>query len=267
MDAAKRAKYNEDLVNKYSGTAVSTCLAGFIQVINMVMIIIVREFSLFERHETKTKMNISLSFKLGFMRFMTSSICYLLVHKNAYDYYVGANLVYDITMVLFFLAANPIIMLFCDIDVMYKKYRRWVEQGKGDDSNLTQKEANMLYEGSPIDVENNLSNYLNLILTCLFYSPILPHAIPIAFIGSLLNYIVTKFMLVNFHKQPEELSDLLVVFFVNVLPFAAVVWTGAYLFFLNQTVDGLDIINGERQKNFRISNLTAQAPNGWNEKE
>ena len=58
----------------------------------------------------------------------------------------------------------------------------------------------MLYEGSPIDVENNLSNYINLILTCLFYSPLLPHAIPIAFIGSFLNYWVTKYMLVNYHK-------------------------------------------------------------------
>lgn len=137
MTAVERAKYNDKLTNKYQGTAVSTMLAGFIQVINMVMILIVREFSLFERHETKTKMNISLSFKLGFMRFMTSSICYLLVHKNAYDWYVGADLVYDVSMILFFLAANPIIMLFCDIDVMMKRFTRWREQGKGDDCQLT----------------------------------------------------------------------------------------------------------------------------------
>ena len=122
MGPKERAKYNEDLTNKYQGTAVSTCLAGLIQIINMIMLLIVREFSLFERHETKTKMNISLSFKLGFMRFMTSSICYLLVHKNAYNWYVGADLVYDVSMILFFLAANPIISLLSDVDVMYKRF-------------------------------------------------------------------------------------------------------------------------------------------------
>lgn len=224
---------------KYQATAVSTVLAAVVASINMIMVLIVRRFSLFERHETKTKMNISVALKLGFLRFMTSSICYLLVHKNAYAWYIGADLIYDVQMILFFLAANPLIMLF-DYVVVLKKCTRCWEKNKGDACKLTQREANELYEGSVIDVENNLSNFLNLILTCLFYSPIVPQAIPIALIGAVLNYWVSKWMLSYVHKHPDELSDLLTAFFVNLLPFASVLWAGAYIFFITKTNEDYD---------------------------
>ena len=217
------------------------------------MVLIVRRFSLFERHETKTKMNISVAFKLGFLRFCTSSICYLLVHKNAYNWYVGADLVYDVTMILAFLAIGPLITLF-DAVVIIKKCTRCYEKSKGDDCKLTQREANELYEGSVIDVENNLSNFLNLILTCLFYSPLVPVAIPIAFIGAVLNYWVTKWMLVYVHKHPDELSDLLTTFFVNLLPFASVIWAGAYLFFIDKT--RIDINKKNNERSIQYKNLT-----------
>lgn len=117
---------NETYFEKYQATAVSTALASVVAMINMTMVLIVRRFSLFERHETKTKMNISVAFKLGFLRFMTSSICYLLVHKNAFNWYVGADLVYDVQMILIFLAGNPIITLF-DYVVIMKKCKRCME--------------------------------------------------------------------------------------------------------------------------------------------
>ena len=240
----------QSLFAKYQATAVSSALAAVVATINMIMVLIVRRFSLFERHETKTKMNISVALKLGVLRFMTSSICYLLVHKNAYDWYVGADLVYDVQMILIFLAGNPLIMLF-DYVVILKRCKRCWEKTKGDDCKLTQREANELYEGSVIDVENNLSNFLNLILTCLFYSPIVPQAIPIALIGAVLNYWVSKWMLANVHKHPDELSDLLTAFFVNLLPFASVLWAGAYIFFIMKTNDDYDKQIVENKREFK----------------
>ena len=99
-----------------------------------------------------------------------------------------------------------------------------------------------------------MSNFLNLILTCLFYSPLVPVAIPIAFIGAVLNYWVTKWMLVYVHKHPDELSDLLTTFFVNLLPFASVIWAGAYLFFIDKT--RIDINNKNNERSIQYKNLT-----------
>ena len=50
----KRAEFlaNQSTFAKYQATAVSTALASVVALINMVMVLIVRRFSLFERHET-----------------------------------------------------------------------------------------------------------------------------------------------------------------------------------------------------------------------
>jgi hypothetical protein len=45
---------------------------------------------------------------------------------------------------------------------------------QGKKCKLTQKEANALCEGGTIDAANVISNYLNMVMTCVFYSPILP---------------------------------------------------------------------------------------------
>lgn len=44
---------------------------------------------------------------------------------------------------------------------------------------------------------------------------------------------------------------MLTVFFVNMLPFAAVVWAGAYLFFINRTTEDLLFINVERAAKYK----------------
>jgi uncharacterized membrane protein YraQ (UPF0718 family) len=75
-----------------------------------------------------------------------------------------------------------------------------------------------LYEGSEIDVANNLSQYFTLIATCFFYAPIIPLAIPICFVGSLLNYVIQKYMLLRKHKSPEMLTRSLGTFFANLMP-------------------------------------------------
>ena len=86
-------------------------------------------------------------------------------------------------------------------------------------------------EGQPIDVENNISNFMNMILSCMFYSSILPHAIPLALVGCFLNYWITKYMLTRLHKMPEEFSELLTTYFANTLPYTMLIWAISYLIF------------------------------------
>jgi len=45
---------------------------------------------------------------------------------------------------------------------------------KGDESTLTQREANLLCEGAQVDAANLISNFMNMIMTCVFYSVIIP---------------------------------------------------------------------------------------------
>jgi len=67
-----------------------------------------------------------------------------------------------------------------------------------------------LYEGTEIDSADILSEYISTLITCLFYSPILPICLPLIVIGGLSAYFVTKFNLIKVSKKPEMFSDLMV---------------------------------------------------------
>jgi hypothetical protein len=77
----------------------------------------------------------------------------------------------------------------------------------------------LLHEGPQIDVANNLSQYFTLMATCFFYAPIIPLSIPIALVGSVLNYMAFKYMLLRRHKTPDMLSRTLGTFFADLMPF------------------------------------------------
>jgi hypothetical protein len=104
----------------------------------------------------------------------------------------------------------------------------------GDDCQLTQREANSLYEGTVVDAANNISNFMVLIMTCIFYSPIIPLAIPLALAGSFINYWAYKYMLLRNHKMPEMFSDMMATFFANFMPLVLVVWGLAFCIFVDK---------------------------------
>lgn len=99
---------------------------------------------------------------------------------------------------------------------------------------MTQREANALYEGSAVDAANNISNYMTLIMTCIFYCPIIPLAIPLAFVGSVFNYWAYKYMLLRKHKMPEMFSDTMATFFANFMPTVLIVWGISFCVFLSK---------------------------------
>jgi hypothetical protein len=103
---------------------------------------------------------------------------------------------------------------------------------QGEDCKLTQREANILFEGATIDAANVISNYMNMIMTCVFYSPIIPQAIPLAMISSLLGYWTTKYNLLRRYKRPKMFGELMATFFANFMPWLVLAGTlGAYYFY------------------------------------
>lgn len=71
-------------------------------------------------------------------------------------------------------------------------------------------------------------------MTCIFYSPIIPLAIPLAFVGSFFNYWVYKYMLLRKHKMPEMFSDTMATFFSDFMPIVLIVWGLAFCIFVDR---------------------------------
>lgn len=197
--------------------------------VNYLLQGIMRRFSDMERHETQTKLNVSVAFKLTVARFLNSSLVIVLVNwDNAKNWYNGGNLVYDASILIVLLTFQPPLFYLMDFPGLMKKFRIWTEKKKEGDCQLTQQEANVLCEGSAVDTANNISNYMNLIMTCIFYSPLIPQAIPMALIGSFINYWVYKYMLLRKHTMPDMFSKTMATFFANLIPHMAFIWAVSF---------------------------------------
>lgn len=73
-----------------------------------------------------------------------------------------------------------------------------------------------------------------MVMTCIFYSPLIPQAIPLALVSIFFNYWVTKYMLLRKYKMPEMFSSLMATFFANLMPWLVLLWAiSAYFFFIS----------------------------------
>jgi hypothetical protein len=77
----------------------------------------------------------------------------------------------------------------------------------------------------------------SLFLTAVFFQPILPFSLILAFLGNVLSYWSLKYILLRRSRRPRELSENLPIFFAGLIPFMVTVWTGSTLFFYKQTFD------------------------------
>ena len=85
-----------------------------------------------------------------------------------------------------------------------------------------------------MDTADQISNFMVFLMTCLFYCPILPVAVPIAFIGSIMMYLANKYSLLNHVKMPDMFSTMMATFFANFMPFVILTWSIAYIVFISK---------------------------------
>ena len=91
-----------------------------------------------------------------------------------------------------------------------------------------------------MDPSNAISNYMNMLLTCCFFSPIVPLALPLAFLSSLICYWTTKFMLLRKYKMPDMFGEFMATFYSNLVPYLMLAWAvAAWLFYYNIVRDSV----------------------------
>ena len=80
--------------------AMSGVASGMIAFINAVLVFVVRAITSGERHETQTKHNVSVAFKLLLARFLNTSLVLVLVNTNPRNWFRGGDLVYEATILI-----------------------------------------------------------------------------------------------------------------------------------------------------------------------
>ena len=100
----------------------SVLSSSIISLINERLIFTIRRFTDFERHETITKINVSIALKLTIARFLNTSVILLLTNKDTKGWFDGASLAYDATLLIAIMAfQNPILYLLNIGGIMKKR--------------------------------------------------------------------------------------------------------------------------------------------------
>lgn len=153
---------------------VSIAASVAVIIVNGLLVFVMRRFSTLEEHSTLTNVNVSVAVKLTIARFLNSSLVLLFVNADADRWFKNGNLAYDATVLIGLLAVQaPLKTLLWPFGLL-KKIKVYLAKRQGTDCKLTQREANVLMEGTTTDVANSISEFINMIMTCVFYSPILP---------------------------------------------------------------------------------------------
>lgn len=101
---------------------------------------------------------------------------------------------------------------------------------------ITQKQANILSEGPKIEAAVNIATYMNILCTCVFFSPLIPHTIPFACFGSMWTYWIWKYNFLRNNNRPEMFSQFMATFFANGMPYIGLLWAISFLFFTEQII-------------------------------
>jgi len=117
--------------------AISGFASAAVVIINELMKYVMRAFSMSEKHETQTKMNVSVALKLTLARFVNSSAVLVIVNWAADQWFDGGNLVYDATILIGMLAVQAPAMEMLYVPGIIKWLKKKKEMSKGTDSRMT----------------------------------------------------------------------------------------------------------------------------------
>jgi len=185
---------------------ISIVIAFVIMVINNALNYSIRIFASYESHSTFTDYFVSVAQRLTVAMFTNTAITLLVTHIILETLWKDGGLLNDLFVVfLITVVVGPLANLF-NPWYFWRIYRRWKIQREGPNCSLTQREANLLFEGPPIDIAQCYANILKTVWVTAFYAPVLPIGIPISVVGLFISYWTDKYLLLNRYVKPSALG-------------------------------------------------------------
>jgi hypothetical protein len=113
-----------DTVPEWVITALSYLCSFVIMAVNMSLLTAVRTLSIKEKHETYTAYNLSVAFKLTFVRFINTAIVPCIVNISSDRWFVKGGLVEDYSSIMISLSFIQPITQVLDIGALIRYFKR-----------------------------------------------------------------------------------------------------------------------------------------------
>ncbi|CAD8062591.1 unnamed protein product [Paramecium sonneborni] len=238
ISIGQNSLYKNDTKNTYKSVAFMITILGLvasfiISLLNTIMAFTIKKLVFFEKPYTQTDFNISYANKLGMSQFINTAIIPLLVNLALQDeqllvsLWKSGGLNSDVSLILIMNAIFPWVINLFDPFYIWKLIKRVKAKNQGNNCTLTQREANLLFEGTKSDLSQKYATIVKALMLTFFYAQLLPIGIPIALGFLLITYWVEKYLLLKrqarnapLGKQlAEEMIDLYIE--LTLLLFAA----------------------------------------------
>jgi hypothetical protein len=126
-----------DSVPEWVISALSFLCSFVIIAVNQSLRTVVRTLSIKEKHETYTAYNLSVAFKLTFVRFINTAIVPCIVNISSDRWFVKGGLVEDFSSIMISLSfTEPITYLF-DVGALIRYFKRKYYRGQGEKCLMT----------------------------------------------------------------------------------------------------------------------------------
>ena len=214
-------------------------LTSFLVVtINVVLSRVVRKLTAKEVHATYTKYHLSVSFKLVAAMFINTALIPLFVNLGSKAYFIDWGLVMNIFYNSITYAFITPFFYFANIGHIIKKIKRCIEENKGENSKMTQRQANDLWTGPPLDMAQRYANTMTFFLIVLFYSFLSPILLLVGMFGIVWQYWLEKWVLLRRHKIPDVVGPTIAMFMANAVPYCLLIWSMGVFGLLAEVSDG-----------------------------
>lgn len=205
-----------------------------IGIINIIFIFALSKMTEWERRQTFSQHQLSLTGKLFIGMFVNTAVVLTVlgVTDNIWYLFGSSGIAKTVLTVLIFnVFINPLLTLV-DIWYFHQLFWRWRIRSKvAAGQQVFQCEANEAFEGPPFYAERYFARSLKTISVSLFFTPIVPEALLISVFELILNYWVWKHLLVNRVQAPKQLGFTFCRWVVTFFEFAVVIYAVGFMVF------------------------------------
>ena len=185
-----------------------------IVMVNFFVARILRIFSTLEKHVTLSAYNLSVLNQLVVFMFFNSVFIQIILYPNgSNDWFIEGGLADTIFWLeVFNEGTGPLVYFINPKNLMKKLKRRSVIKAEREGTlQMSQADANLLFEGPEVDLADRFANSLKTCFLSLFYAPIVPIGVLIGIFGILFDAIVFNYMLLRVHSRPRAHGSRLVI--------------------------------------------------------
>lgn len=146
---------------------------------------------------TNTEHEISVVGKMSLLKFLNTCLIPLIGNSSNSNWFDKHGLVEEVSFIVILLSISEMIRIIFHWEYVVKWILRTYQRRKGEKSEITQRQANYLYENDPAAMSKTLSIVYVFFFTILFFAPLIPGLTLFGILGSIFLYWTLKILMLR----------------------------------------------------------------------